>query len=109
MIHEVVAMEAIATEAELTVLATGVMGGTAPKLGAAAAPEVVVETHVDAHPGTSTEVVMREPEVQEAALIRSAPMSEATLTSRGGLELLDDNLVDPIVVAHNMESMRHAK
>jgi hypothetical protein len=69
----------------------------------------MVETHVDVHPGTSTEVVVREPEVQEATPIRSAPMSEATSTSRGGLELLDDNLVDPVVIARNMESMRHAE
>jgi hypothetical protein len=36
-------------------------------------------------------------------------MSEATSTSRGGLELLDDNLVDPVVIARNMELMRHAE
>jgi hypothetical protein len=69
----------------------------------------MVETHVDVHLGTSTEVVVREPEVQEAAPIRSAPMSEATSTSRGGLELLDDKLVDPVVIARNMELMRHAE
>jgi hypothetical protein len=51
---------------------------------------------------------MRKPEVHEVAPIRSAPMSEATLTSRGGLELLVDDLVDPAVVACNMESMRRA-
>jgi hypothetical protein len=65
-----------------------------------------VETHIDAHPAPSTEVVVHEPEVQVATLIRSAPMSEGTSTSCGGLELLDDDLVDPTVVARNMESMR---
>jgi hypothetical protein len=68
--------------------------------------EVVVEAHVDAHPTTSSEVFVREPEVQQAAPIRSVPMSEGTLTSHGSLEVLDDDLVDPAVVARNMESMR---
>jgi hypothetical protein len=36
-------------------------------------------------------------------------MLEATSTSRGGLELLDDNLVDPAVVARNLESMHRAE
>jgi hypothetical protein len=36
-------------------------------------------------------------------------MAGATSTSREGLELLDDNLVDPAVVARNMESMRRAE
>jgi hypothetical protein len=36
-------------------------------------------------------------------------MSEGTSTSRGGLELLNDDLVDPAVVARNMESMRRAE
>jgi hypothetical protein len=68
-----------------------------------------VETHVDAHPVTSTEVVVREPEVQEAAPIRPTPMSEGMSTSHGSLELLDDDLVGPTVVAHNTESMRRAE
>jgi hypothetical protein len=36
-------------------------------------------------------------------------MAEATSTSRGGLELLAKDLVDPTIVAHNMESMRRAE
>jgi hypothetical protein len=36
-------------------------------------------------------------------------MSEMTSTSRGGLELLDDNLIDPSVVARSMESMRRTE
>jgi hypothetical protein len=42
---------------------------------------------------------MRDPEIEEAAPIRSAPMSKVMLTSRGGLVLLDNNLVDLAVVA----------
>jgi hypothetical protein len=36
-------------------------------------------------------------------------MSEAATTSRGGLELLADDLIDPAVVARNLESMRWAE
>jgi uncharacterized membrane protein len=36
-------------------------------------------------------------------------MAEATSTSRGGLELLADDLVDPATVARNLESMRRAE
>jgi hypothetical protein len=52
---------------------------------------------------------VRETEIQEAVPIRSAPMSEATSTSCGGLELLANNLVDLAVVARNMESMHRAE
>jgi hypothetical protein len=33
-------------------------------------------------------------------------MSEAAATSRDGLELLADDLINPAMVAHNLESMR---
>jgi uncharacterized membrane protein len=36
-------------------------------------------------------------------------MSEAAATSRGGLELLADDLVDPAIVARNLEAMRRAE
>jgi uncharacterized membrane protein len=36
-------------------------------------------------------------------------MSEATTTSRGGIELLADDLVDPAAVARNLEAMRRAE
>jgi uncharacterized membrane protein len=36
-------------------------------------------------------------------------MSEAVATSRGGLELLADNLVDLATVARNLETMRRAE
>jgi hypothetical protein len=60
-------------------------------------------------PESSLEVVIRLPEIQVAEPIRSAPMSEAAATSRGGLELLADDLVDPATVAHNLEAMRRAE
>jgi hypothetical protein len=36
-------------------------------------------------------------------------MSEAAATSRGGLEILADDFVDPAVVARNLELMRRAE
>jgi hypothetical protein len=36
-------------------------------------------------------------------------MSEAAATSRGGLELLADDLVDPTTVARNLEAMQLAE
>jgi hypothetical protein len=109
MIPEAVAMETVTEGAEPSTPATAVAEGTAPELTAAIAPEVRVETHVDSHLGTSTEVVVCEPEDQEVTLIRSTPMSEATSTSRGGLELLAENLVEPAILARNMESMHRAE
>jgi hypothetical protein len=58
---------------------------------------------------SSLEVVVRSPEIQDAEPIRSAPMSGATTTSRGGIELLADDLVDPATVARNLEAMRRAE
>jgi hypothetical protein len=37
--------------------------------------------------------------------IRATPMSEAATTSHDGLELLPDDLADPVIVAHNLELM----
>jgi hypothetical protein len=74
-----------------------------------AAPGVAKEVRVDALPEVNLEVVVRSPEIQDAELIRSAPMSEATTTSRDGLELLADDLISPAAVARNLESMRRAE
>jgi uncharacterized membrane protein len=63
----------------------------------------------DVLPESSLEVVIRSPEIQDAEPICSAPMSEAAATSRGGLELLADDLVDPATVARNLEAMRRAE
>jgi hypothetical protein len=60
-------------------------------------------------PESNLEVVVRSPEIQDAQLIRSAPMSGTATTSRGGIELLADDLVDPAVVARNLEAMRRAE
>jgi hypothetical protein len=60
-------------------------------------------------PKSSLEVVIRSPEIQDAEPIRSAPMSGTATTSRGGIELLADDLVDPAAVARNLEAMRRTE
>jgi hypothetical protein len=73
------------------------------------APRVAEEVRDDVLPKSSLEVVVRSPKIQDAEPILSAPMSETALTSRGGLELLTDDLVDPATVARNLEVMRRAE
>jgi hypothetical protein len=70
---------------------------------------VAEEVRNDVLPGSNLEVVVRSLEIQDAEPIRSAPMSEAAASSRGGLELLADDLVDPLTVARNLEAMRRAE
>jgi uncharacterized membrane protein len=74
-----------------------------------AAPGMAEEVHGDALPEANLEVAVRSPEIQDAEPIRSAPMSEATTTSRDGLELLADDLISPATVARNLESLRRAE
>jgi hypothetical protein len=63
----------------------------------------------DVLPESTLEVVVRLPEIQDAAPIRSAPMSGAATSSRGGVELLADDLVDPAAVARHLEAMHQAE
>jgi hypothetical protein len=65
--------------------------------------------HDDALPETSMDVVVWSPEIQDAEPIRSVPMSETAAASRGGLELLADDLTNPVTVARNLESMSRAE
>jgi hypothetical protein len=62
-----------------------------------------------AQPEPTLEVVIRSPEMQDAEPIRSAPMIEAATSSRGGIELLADDLVDPAMVARHLEAIRQAE
>jgi hypothetical protein len=55
------------------------------------------------------EVVVRSPEIQDAEPIRSAPMTEAATSSRGGVELLANDLVDLATVARHLEAVRQAE
>jgi uncharacterized membrane protein len=60
-------------------------------------------------PEVAMEVVVRSPEIQDAEPIHSAPMTEAAASSRGGVELLADDLVDPATVARHLEAVRQAE
>jgi hypothetical protein len=70
---------------------------------------VAEEKRDEVLPESSLEVVVCSPEIQDAEPIRSAPISGAATTSRGGIELLADDLVDPAAVARNLEAMRRAE
>jgi uncharacterized membrane protein len=63
----------------------------------------------DTLPEPALEVVVRSPELQDAEPIRSAPMTKAATSSRGGIELLADDLVDPATVARHLEAVRQAE
>jgi uncharacterized membrane protein len=75
------------------------------------APEPMEEAaeEVAVPPEGALEVVVRSPEIQDAEPIRSAPMTEAATSSRGGVELLADDLVDPATVARHLEAVRQAE
>jgi hypothetical protein len=79
------------------------------EIASGVAPGVAEEVRDDVLPESSLEVVVCSPEIQDAEPIRSAPMSETTTTSRGGLELLTYDLVDPATVARNLEAVRRAE
>jgi hypothetical protein len=79
------------------------------EIASGVAPGVAQEVCNDLLPESSLEVVVRSSEIQDAEPIRSALMSEAAATSRDGLELLANDLVNPATVARNLEEMRRAK
>jgi hypothetical protein len=104
-IPEVVAVEGVVREtqeaARAAIEPTEIASGGAPK--------VAEEVRGDVLPESSLEVVVRSPEIRDAEPICSAPMFEAAATSHGGLELLADDLVDPVTVARNLEAMQRAE
>jgi hypothetical protein len=73
------------------------------------APAMAGGEHDDILPESTLEVVARSPEIQDAEPIHSAPMSGASTSSRGGIELLADDLVDPAAVARHLEAMRQVE
>jgi hypothetical protein len=73
------------------------------------APTTAGEERDDVLPESTPEVVVHSPEIQDAEPIRSAPMSGAATSSRGGVELLADDLVDPVAVARHLEAMHQAE
>jgi hypothetical protein len=78
-------------------VAAGEAAGTTGGEGDAALPEPALE------------VVVCSPEIQDAEPIRSALMIEAATSSRGRIELLADDLVDPAMVARHLEAVRQAE
>jgi hypothetical protein len=63
----------------------------------------------DILPEPALEVVVHSQEIQDTEPIRSAPMTETATSSRGGTELLIDDLVDPATVARHLEAVRQAE
>jgi hypothetical protein len=55
------------------------------------------------------EVAVCSPEIQDADPIRSALMTEAATSSRGGIELLANDPVNPTTVARHLEAVRQAE
>jgi hypothetical protein len=70
---------------------------------------MAAEERDDVLPVTAMEVVVRSPEIQDVEPIRSAPMPGAASSSRGGVELLADDLVDPAAVARHLKAMQQAE
>jgi hypothetical protein len=60
-------------------------------------------------PEVALEVAIRSPEIQDTEPIRSAPMTEAAASSRGGIELLADDLIDLATVAKHLEAVHQAE
>jgi hypothetical protein len=86
--------------------------GGAPELmevAAGGAAATTGEEEAAMLPEPALEVVVHSPEIQDAEPIRSAPMTEAATSSRGGIELLADNLFDPAMVARHLEAVRQAE
>jgi hypothetical protein len=90
--------------------------GGAPELMEVAAGEAAEEAatatgeeEATTQPEPALEVLVRSPEIQDTEPICSAPMSEAATSSRGGVELLADDLVDPATVAQHLEAVRQAE
>jgi hypothetical protein len=67
------------------------------------APAMAGGERDDILPKSTMEVVICSPEIQDAEPIRSASMFGAATSSRGGIELLADDLVDPAAVARHFE------
>jgi hypothetical protein len=86
--------------------------GAAPEpaeVASRGAPAIAEEECDNVLPESNLEVVIRSPEIQDAEPIRLAPMSGTATTSRGGIELLADDLVDPAAVARHLEAMHRAE
>jgi hypothetical protein len=108
-IPEAVVVGSATKEVEIAAPVAGVSEGAVPNLGAPVTPEIITGVHVEVLPESSTDVVVRSPKIQDVEPIHSAPMAEAMAASRDGLELLTNDLVDPVTVARNLEVMCRAE
>lgn len=64
-----------------------------------APPERQQDVRVVLNIGSKKHIVLRKKEIEDLALLRSMAMGSASSSSRQGLELLDDELIGPEVVA----------
>jgi hypothetical protein len=64
---------------------------------------------VTTSPEVALEVAICSPEIQDVEPIHSTPMTEATASSRGGVELLADDLIEPATVAKHLEAIRQVE
>jgi hypothetical protein len=102
-IPEAVPVEGVAPETQEAAKAA-----TEPaEVASEGAPAVAEEKRDEVLLESSLEVVVHSPEIQDAEPICS--VSGASTTSRGGIELLADDLVDPAAVARNLEAMHRAE
>jgi hypothetical protein len=104
-IPEAVPIEGLATE-------TQEAAGAAPETAEVASggtPAMAGEERNDVLPESNLEVVIRSSEIEDAEPIRSTPMSGVAMSSRGGIELLADDVVDPAAVARHLEAMPQAE
>jgi hypothetical protein len=102
--------EAVPVEGLLPETQEAVGAATEPaEIASGGAPAMAEEKRDEVLLESSLEVVVRSPEIQDAEPIRSAPMSWTATTSRGGIDLLADDLVNPAAVARNLEAMRRAE
>jgi hypothetical protein len=86
--------------------------GVAPELAevdSGGAPAMTEEERDEVLPESNLEVVVRSPEIQDAEPIHSALMSGTATTSRGGIELLADDLVDRAAVARHLKAIHRAE
>jgi hypothetical protein len=84
-------------------------GPESMEVASGGAPAIAEEERDDVLPESNLEVVVRSPEIQDAEPIRSALMSRTATTSRGGIELLADDLVNPEAVERHLEAMHRAE
>jgi hypothetical protein len=104
-IPEVVPVEGLAPETQEAAR----VAPESAEVASGGAPAMTEEERDEVLPESNLEVVVRSPEIQDAEPIRLAPMSGTATTSRGGIELLADDLVDPASVARHLEAMHWAE